>query len=121
MAYEVREQQAHYQVLFEDDGSGVPADYRSQIFEPFGRGTSEADGSGIGLSVCRDYARSALSGDLAYVDSELGGAGFCLTGVLELANLISRIEPVSCPRQSKANLFCWWKTHRSCKPSPKRC
>ena len=85
MAYEVREQQAHYQVLFEDDGSGVPADYRSQIFEPFGRGTSEADGSGIGLSVCRDYARSALSGDLAYVDSELGGAGFRLTGVLELA------------------------------------
>ena len=85
MAYEVREQQAHYQVLFEDDGSGVPADYRSQILEPFGRGTSEADGSGIGLSVCRDYARSALSGDLAYVDSELGGAGFRLTGVLELA------------------------------------
>ena len=36
-------------------------------------------------SVCRDYARSALSGDLAYVDSELGGAGFRLTGVLELA------------------------------------
>ena len=85
MAYEVREQQAHYQVLFEDDGSGVPADYRSQIFEPFGRGDSQADGSGIGLAVCRDYARSALSGDLAYVDSELGGAGFRLTGVLELA------------------------------------
>ena len=85
MAYEVREQQVHYQVLFEDDGSGVPADYRSQIFEPFSRGTSEADGSGIGLSVCREYARSVLSGDLAYVDSELGGAGFRLTGVLELA------------------------------------
>lgn len=85
MAYEVREQQAHYQVLFEDDGSGVPADYRSQIFEPFGRGDSQADGSGIGLAVCRDYARSALSGDLAYVDSELGGAGFQLTGVFACA------------------------------------
>ena len=85
MSCEVREQQVHYQVLFEDDGSGVPADYRSQIFEPFGRGDSQADGSGIGLAVCRDYARSALSGDLTYVDSELGGAGFQLTGVFACA------------------------------------
>src|SRR5262249_13603551 len=48
-------------IAVEDHGPGIPADERSQIFEPFFRGrvarNLEIEGSGIGLSIVRQVVR----------------------------------------------------------------
>jgi PAS domain S-box-containing protein len=56
----------------EDDGYGVPAEIRGQIFEPFRRkeGTS-APGTGIGLSLVARFAE--LHGGRAWVEDRPGG------------------------------------------------
>jgi len=44
-----------------DNGIGVPADKRDQLFERFYRaheGTSKAEGTGLGLSIVRETAES---------------------------------------------------------------
>ncbi len=49
-------------IVVEDEGPGIPSDELSQIFEPFYRGRHarnlEIEGSGIGLSIVRQVARS---------------------------------------------------------------
>jgi signal transduction histidine kinase len=63
-----------------DDGPGVPADLRGQIFERFVRGEGPADtaiggGSGLGLAIVRAVAVSH-GGSAEVGESELGGALF---------------------------------------------
>ena len=62
----------------EDEGPGVPAQLREQIFQPFRRGPTIADhapGSGIGLALVAQFA--ALHGGRAWVqDRPGGGASF---------------------------------------------
>jgi signal transduction histidine kinase len=53
-----------------DDGPGLPAEARSQLFQPFVTSKGSA-GTGLGLAVSRRLAR-ALGGELAYVESEKG-------------------------------------------------
>lgn len=45
----------HLRVL--DNGKGIPADKVEQLFTPFVRGNTEADGTGLGLPICRDLIR----------------------------------------------------------------
>jgi signal transduction histidine kinase len=54
----------------EDDGPGLPAEARSQLFQPFVTSKGAA-GTGLGLAVSRRLAR-ALGGELAYVATEKG-------------------------------------------------
>ena len=65
-------------IVIEDDGPGVPADGREEIFEPFNRGPASpvhAPGMGIGLSLVRRF--SQLQGGNAWVEErEGGGASF---------------------------------------------
>jgi signal transduction histidine kinase len=66
-----------------DNGDGVPAKYRADIWDRFERGIHNHDnskqGSGIGLSVARDLV-TAHGGEIIYRDSELlGGACFEFT------------------------------------------
>jgi signal transduction histidine kinase len=53
-----------------DDGPGLPAEARNQLFQPFVTSKGAA-GTGLGLAVSRRLAR-ALGGELAYVESEKG-------------------------------------------------
>jgi hypothetical protein len=64
-------------VSVRDHGPGVPADSVGTIFKKFGRGTTPATGSGLGLFVARGIAR-AHGGHLRYRAASGGGAEFTL-------------------------------------------
>jgi two-component system, OmpR family, sensor kinase len=76
----LRAQGSHAVIEVVDDGPGVPAPLREQVFERFVRGDGPADtavggGSGLGLAIVSAVARS--HGGSAEVDeSESGGARF---------------------------------------------
>jgi two-component system osmolarity sensor histidine kinase EnvZ len=65
-----------FTVAVEDDGPGIPATDREEVFRPFVRldnGRSlDHGGSGLGLTIARDVARSH-GGDLTLGESPLGG------------------------------------------------
>ena len=60
----------------DDDGPGIPAENRDDVFRPFVRldqsRNQDAGGTGLGLSIARDIARSH-GGDIMLGDSALGG------------------------------------------------
>lgn len=64
------------EILIDDDGPGVPADKREEVFKPFfrieGSRNAETGGVGLGLTIARDILRSH-GGDLTLGDSPLGG------------------------------------------------
>jgi len=68
-----------YTLSFEDNGVGVSKAVQPRIFEPFERGQTDSDGTGLGLHIARSYARDLLKGDLTYQDGHSGGALFTLT------------------------------------------
>ncbi len=63
-------------VCVDDDGPGIPADRREDVFKPFVRldeaRNQDETGTGLGLSIARDIARSH-GGDITLEDSPLGG------------------------------------------------
>ncbi len=60
----------------DDDGPGIPAEMRDEVFKPFVRldeaRNQDEGGSGLGLAIARDIARSH-GGDIVLGDSPLGG------------------------------------------------
>ena len=63
-------------VNVDDDGPGIPAEMREEVFRPFMRlddaRNQDQGGTGLGLAIARDIARSH-GGDIALGDSPLGG------------------------------------------------
>jgi two-component system osmolarity sensor histidine kinase EnvZ len=63
-------------VTVDDDGPGIPANMREEVFKPFLRlddaRNQDEGGSGLGLAIARDIARSH-GGDILLGDSPLGG------------------------------------------------
>ncbi len=63
-------------VVVDDDGPGIPQDKRSEVFKPFMRldaaRNQDASGTGLGLTIARDIARSH-GGDITLDASPLGG------------------------------------------------
>ncbi|WP_425349873.1 ATP-binding protein [Mangrovicella endophytica] len=63
-------------VSVEDDGPGIAAKHREEVFKPFVRLDTarniDAGGTGLGLSIARDIARSH-GGDILLSESPLGG------------------------------------------------
>ena len=64
------------ELIIDDDGPGIPADKRDDVFRPFVRLESsrnpETGGIGLGLTIARDVARGH-GGDLTLHDSPHGG------------------------------------------------
>lgn len=64
------------EVIVDDDGPGIPAERREDVFKPFVRldeaRNQDEGGTGLGLSIARDIARSH-GGDIRLEDSPLGG------------------------------------------------
>ena len=71
----VQSRDRYFRLSIEDGGEGVPTELVPRLFERFERG-SVGQGSGLGLSIARAYAR-AHGGDLIY-DPSGGGARFDL-------------------------------------------
>ena len=63
-------------VTVDDDGPGIPANLREDVFKPFLRlddaRNQDEVGSGLGLAIARDIARSH-GGDIMLGDSPMGG------------------------------------------------
>jgi two-component system osmolarity sensor histidine kinase EnvZ len=63
-------------VTVDDDGPGIPAPLREEVFKPFLRlddaRNQDQGGTGLGLAIARDIAR-AHGGDITLGDSPLGG------------------------------------------------
>lgn len=68
-------------VAISDDGPGIPEDQYEDLFKPFyqvkEKDAYRAGGTGIGLSLCRDYTQ-IMGGRLLIGRSEYGGASFTL-------------------------------------------
>ena len=59
---------------FTDNGSGIPTDQQSVIFEKFSRiGHTKAGGAGLGLAICREIM-ARLNGDIIYLPGQSGAA-----------------------------------------------
>jgi len=63
-------------VTVDDDGPGIPAHLREEVFKPFLRlddaRNQDEGGTGLGLAIARDIARSH-GGDITLADSPMGG------------------------------------------------
>ncbi|MEM1036838.1 MAG: ATP-binding protein [Pseudomonadota bacterium] len=64
------------EILIDDNGPGIPEEKREDAFKPFHRldeaRTQNIAGSGLGLTLARDFAR-AHGGDIRLEDSPMGG------------------------------------------------
>jgi two-component system osmolarity sensor histidine kinase EnvZ len=63
-------------ITVDDDGPGIPASQREEVFKPFLRldhaRNQDKGGTGLGLAIARDIARSH-GGDITLGDSPMGG------------------------------------------------
>ena len=63
-------------VTIDDDGPGIPAELREEVFRPFLRlddaRNQDEGGTGLGLAIARDIARSH-GGDITLSESPMGG------------------------------------------------
>lgn len=71
----------HITMLIDDDGPGIPEQFREQIFQPFMRINSNSNkqpgGHGLGLAITRKIVQQH-GGIIQTDESSLGGAGFKL-------------------------------------------
>jgi two-component system osmolarity sensor histidine kinase EnvZ len=76
IALEAQRDQRFLTIHVDDDGPGIPADKREDVFRPFFRldeaRNQDEGGTGLGLAIARDIAR-AHGGDILLGDSPLGG------------------------------------------------
>ena len=64
------------ELIFDDDGPGIPVEMREEVFKPFFRldqsRNVDTGGTGLGLSIARDIVRTH-GGDIILSESPLGG------------------------------------------------
>jgi signal transduction histidine kinase len=75
----VAEREGECAIDFVDNGSGIPAESQTLIFEKFSRLSDQAaaGGAGLGLAICREIM-TKLGGSVTYLPGQ-GGAAFRVT------------------------------------------
>lgn len=68
----------HIQIIYCDDGKGVPEDHITKLFEPFFTTRRGRGGSGIGLHLVYNIVTQQLHGSIAVSNNELKGICFRL-------------------------------------------
>ena len=63
-------------IIIDDNGPGIPAEQRADIFRPF-YSVNKSGGTGLGLSVAQKIAQEH-NGQLSISDSPEGGARFLM-------------------------------------------
>ncbi len=90
-----RNEDESYTIRVEDNGPGVPDEYKKLIFDPFYRIGSDSDkkGTGIGLSLVKNLAE-LLKGKVEVEDADLTGAifKFTFTGLPEEITVKEKVE-----------------------------
>lgn len=81
-----RSGEAAVELVFEDDGRGIPEDMQGRVFDPFFTTRLGQGGSGLGLSIVLNLARDLLGGDIVMSSTAGHGTRFVLT--------IPRIAPI---------------------------
>ena len=59
------------EIRVRDNGTGIPADIRDKLFQPFFTTKPTGEGTGLGLSITYDIVTKQHGGSIA-VDSEVG-------------------------------------------------
>ena len=81
VAIELTHHADQYRLTIDDDGEGVPSQYRQRIFERFARldtsRSRRAGGSGLGLAIVGEIVQEH-HGTVTVDDSDLGGARFTI-------------------------------------------
>ena len=79
-----------------DQGPGIPAAFRAELFRPFSRQDGQAEGVGLGLAISHGLA-VAMGGELRYLETR--GPGSCFELLLAVANApaVAATEPPSIP------------------------
>ncbi len=81
------DERMNLKISLSDNGKGIPEAEIETLFEPFRRGDTQADGTGLGLHICRDLAQR-MSGTLTYEASAQGGAKFNFNASFRLARQV---------------------------------
>lgn len=90
-ALPVSNRKSKLSIVIEDDGKGIDAKKQKRMFEPFVRGETKADGSGLGLFIINNLV-NYLEGSVEYFTSQHGGAGWRFTFVFDV--FVDRTEPL---------------------------
>lgn len=72
----VKDYHHHLEILVEDYGDGIPAQYQKKIFDPFFTTKRGAGGTGLGLNIVYNTVKQNLQGDIFFNSSEGKGTQF---------------------------------------------
>lgn len=75
-----------FTLQIKDNGVGIKPDSVERLFGAFERGDSQSEGTGLGLNVSRELARTLKQGDLRHTPNPTGGSIFVFTFTLEKAH-----------------------------------
>ena len=59
-------------IHFQDNGAGIPQEFRDKVFEPFFTTKSGKGGSGLGMHIIQNILRESLGGTIQLCPSEIG-------------------------------------------------
>lgn len=94
--------QCRVTITIEDDGRGISVEDQAHMFESFSRGASQADGTGLGLFIAREYA-DQLGGDLRYRAREGGGSLFDFIFVARKAEAPAAVDAGAAGAEGTSN------------------
>lgn len=76
-AKSVNERREYLTLIVEDNGCGIDPNVVDRLFEAYVRGSTEAEGTGLGLHVCREIIKS-MGGELRFEPNPSGGSRFII-------------------------------------------